>query len=335
MISVIIPVYNASEWLSESVGSIMAQSYGEWELILVDDGSTDGSAVLCDKYTAADSRIRVLHIANSGVSAARNRGLDAAKGEWLLFMDADDQLHRNALEVMCAAAAKYGAQMVSAPLIEYSDGKSGWKRDRKPENDRKFMAEILAGAKSMTSAEGVEKQMYQREGFNPSVCGILFAREMWHHIRFREGIRYEDLDISYRLWLNADRMVRLREPLYAYRQHPHSFMHNFTPDRLDALKVTERMEGWCAEHAPALLRGARDRRMSACFNILLLASKAQADGEIINGVNLEEVKNECYGQIVRLRRNSIFNRHVRLRNRIGALVSLLGRGFLSRLYHWL
>ncbi|NLG24502.1 MAG: glycosyltransferase, partial [Clostridiales bacterium] len=89
-ISVIVPVYNAMPWLEECLNSILSQSFSDFELILIDDGSTDGSAHLCDACAARDERVRVVHQKNSGVAAARNRGLDESGGQWIAFVDADD-----------------------------------------------------------------------------------------------------------------------------------------------------------------------------------------------------------------------------------------------------
>lgn len=98
MISIIVPVYNAAPFLRRCVSSILAQSYEDWELILVDDGSKDESGVICDEFASKDSRIKVIHQTNGGVSVARNRGLDCASGEWITFSDADDWLEEDALE---------------------------------------------------------------------------------------------------------------------------------------------------------------------------------------------------------------------------------------------
>ena len=98
MVSVIIPVYNSEKYLRQCLDSVLAQTCCDWEAILVDDGSTDSSGAICDEYAAADSRFRVRHGRNVGVSAARNTALDIARGEWLTVIDADDMLAPDALE---------------------------------------------------------------------------------------------------------------------------------------------------------------------------------------------------------------------------------------------
>lgn len=111
-LSVIVPVYQAAEYLDCCVESILAQTFSDLELILVDDGSTDGSAARCDRWAAADSRVRVIHRENGGVSAARNMGLDAARGEYVAFVDSDDWVEPQMYENLLAAAREYDCAVV-------------------------------------------------------------------------------------------------------------------------------------------------------------------------------------------------------------------------------
>ena len=120
-ISVIVPVYNTEKYLDRCIQSILAQTYTDFELLLVDDGSTDSSGAICDKYAEQDSRVRVFHKENGGVSSARNQGLDNAKGEWITFVDSDDWVDREFFNILSKS---------SKPdiLISYyvADGWSRW-----------------------------------------------------------------------------------------------------------------------------------------------------------------------------------------------------------------
>lgn len=100
LISVIIPVYNVEEYISECIESVIAQSYNNLEIILVNDGSTDSSGESCDRYAAKDSRIRVIHKENGGQSSARNAGLEVASGEWIVFVDSDDVVHKELITML-------------------------------------------------------------------------------------------------------------------------------------------------------------------------------------------------------------------------------------------
>ena len=112
VISIIVPVYNVSGFLESCINSILSQSYKNFELILIDDGSSDGSNIICDMYAAIDNRIKVIHKKNEGVSAARNIGLHIASGEWITFVDADDNLGKDSLQIWINNATKYNADIV-------------------------------------------------------------------------------------------------------------------------------------------------------------------------------------------------------------------------------
>ena len=116
LISVIVPVYNVEKYLDKCIQSILGQTYSNIELLLIDDGSTDSSGAICDKYVTQDSRVRVFHKSNEGVSAARNWGLDNAKGEWIAFVDADDWIDSDMYERMYNAAVQNQTDMVSCDL---------------------------------------------------------------------------------------------------------------------------------------------------------------------------------------------------------------------------
>lgn len=310
-ISVIIPAYNAESFLEEALEAVYAQTFTDWELILVDDGSTDSTGAICDRAAARDARVKVVHKANGGLSDARNAGLDRAGGRYVYFMDADDLIPPHALQTLADTAAETGADLVLAPFETFADRAPLTAGTHGP-CVRNQALTILSGA------EAAEAGMYQRLIDN-GACGKLYARALWEspHIRFSGGIIYEDLDIFYRVWPRAAKAVLLSEALYFYRQHAESIIHTFGPRRLDALDVTDRMVSWVAETLPSLLPDARDRRMSAHFNILLLMYK--------HGLDDPEAEARCVRVIRELAPVSLKNSRVRLKNRLGALAYLIGR----------
>ena len=350
-ISVIIPAYNAESFLEEALEAVYAQTFTDWELILVDDGSTDSTGAICDRAAARDARVKVVHKANGGLSDARNAGLDRAGGRYVYFMDADDLIPPHALQTLADTAAETGADLVLAPFETFADAAPLSAGTHGP-CVRNQALTILSGA------EAAEAGMYQRLIDN-GACGKLYARAFWEspHIRFSGGILYEDLDdivlatraehhandlpwrnrckvvyaevdekgriiyedldIFYRVWPRAAKAVLLSEALYFYRQHAESIIHTFGPRRLDALDVTDRMVSWVAENLPSLLPAARDRRMSAHFNILLLMYK--------HGLDDPEAEARCVRVIRELAPVSLKNSRVRLKNRLGALAYLIGR----------
>lgn len=124
-LSIVVPVYNVEKYISQCVDSIIAQTFTDWELILVDDGSRDSSSMICDGYSSQDERIRVIHTENGGVSSARNKGIDAAKGRWITFIDSDDFISPSFLEGLLKPALEHGSlDFVQGGCTNWADGKA-------------------------------------------------------------------------------------------------------------------------------------------------------------------------------------------------------------------
>lgn len=119
-ISFIVPVYNVEAYLNECVDSIIDQTCGDWELILIDDGSCDESPRICDEYAWQDNRIKVIHQSNQGVAIARNAGLDVATGEWIWFVDSDDWIELNAISILRSNYIKYLCEATDLIMFGYS-----------------------------------------------------------------------------------------------------------------------------------------------------------------------------------------------------------------------
>lgn len=318
MVSVIIPAYNAEKYLPEAVASVISQSSFDWELILVDDGSTDSTPRLCDGLAASDARIRVIHKPNGGLSDARNHGIDAARGEYLTFLDADDILAPGFISLTLQAAADTGAPIVAAPFIAFECGSPFAGTMASP---------MRCCSVSVPPGEALEYALYQtplpQTGFIPdnAAWGKLYARRLWTELRFTKGIWYEDMDIFYRLWLLADSIAYIDVPLIGYRQHPSSYLHTFSPSRIDALDVSDRMLRTLARSKDSRIcrrtvRAARVRRFAAHYNILALI--------YANRARLPEVEARCLGVIRSERAMVLRDRHARLQDRAGAIVACLG-----------
>lgn len=319
MVSVIVPAYNAERWLEAAVASVMAQTVRDWELVLVDDGSTDGTPALCDRLAACDRRIRVFHTPNGGLSVARNNGIDVVTGQWITFLDADDLLHPRFMEIMLNAASQTDADIVNCGLVKFSGEQNPFSGAN---NDTKIT--IYEPLQAMRLA------MYQQCGVHTSAWGKLYIRSLWETERFTPGTWYEDLDAFYRVWSNCEGFVQLDAALYGYRQHSESFLHKYTPRRRDVLLVTERMETWVAENCPELLPAARDRRMSANFNMFVLSEEAVRQGQAARE-DIRDLQRQCFDVIRERRFQSLFGPYTRPKNRIGALVSYLGPSVLRLL----
>lgn len=299
MISVIIPAYNAQAYLRECLESVLAQSFSDWEAIIVDDGSTDSTREIAAGFTVRDSRFRLVSTPNGGLSSARNAGIAEARGQWLTYLDSDDTLYPDALARLMAATTE-NVDIVVA----------GLSRDRDVAAVTDDSVEIMSGLTAL------ERGLYQR-GVTTSACAKLFSRMVADGITFPDGLYYEDLLYCVETLRRSARVAVIGDVVYYYRDNPSSFINTFSPRRLDVLRVTARVEE-LLEGDEELLRAARSRRLSACFNIYGLLAVHDRDGRY------SDVSCRCWTLIKDYRRDSLFDPRVRLKNKVGILLSYMG-----------
>ncbi|MCM1292334.1 MAG: glycosyltransferase [Bacteroides sp.] len=228
-ISVIVPVYNAECYLRECVDSILAQTFADFELILVDDGSKDSSTAICDEYAARDPRVRVIHQANAGVSAARNAGLDAARGEWISFVDADDWIEPEMLGDLICKAQEKNADVVSCDFcFAYSDGHTEPHKTFEWDHGYKTKEDALAG--------------YINNTWTITwACIIERALLVSNNIYYPIGLRWcEDFNVAVKVFFFAKKIAKVDRAYYMYRQNEQSICHNMSNNLgADALKSYE------------------------------------------------------------------------------------------------
>lgn len=202
MVSIIIPVYNAESFLEKAVESVFRQSYKDWEIILIDDGSTDSSGIICDSLANQHDNIKVAHISNGGQSHARNHGLDMAEGSHIIFLDADDILPPDTLKITYDCFLKSGCDVVCGTMQNFSEEDELKSVDRSP-------SEALTGNNyfRMLSPEDAMLDILYQKRLDNSVCGKLFTARIWKELRFREGTGYEDLDAICPAIMRANRNI--------------------------------------------------------------------------------------------------------------------------------
>lgn len=210
-ISVIVPCYNAERYLSVCLESLKAQRQPEIQMILIDDGSTDATGEMLERFARSDPRARVIHVENGGVSFARNRGLALAGGRYIAFVDADDALEENALKRLYDFAEQTGAQIVSAnhTLFDMDKGQ------RVPVEVPPVMQE---------PAEIAREIIHMHRIYN-NVWNKLYDRALLADLRMDEGVRIgEDALFNLQLYLRAERVAHLPQYTYVYRVHSRSAM---------------------------------------------------------------------------------------------------------------
>ena len=211
MISVIVPVYNVLPYLEQCVESLLSQTYAELEILLVDDGSTDGCAAVCDRYAASDRRIRVIHQANGGLSDARNAGMKAAGGEWICFADSDDWLAPRAIEKLHAFAVAEGCDAVQGNMYyAWEDHLLYRKADCRERRHR-----VLTRDEAM-------RALILNDRVKNFAWGKLYRSELIRDLAFPVGKFFEDSFWQHLVIDRTERYGIIDEPLYYYRQRSDS-----------------------------------------------------------------------------------------------------------------
>ncbi len=239
-ISVIVPVYKVEMYLGQCVDSILSQTFEDFELILVDDGSPDNSGTMCDEYAKKDSRVRVIHQENQGQAVARNKAVNSAKGQWVSFVDSDDIIHPQMLEILYSGTENDAVNMV---LCDATEGTvfPGWNAQQTPIRYRLVRSDC-----EETLENWIENGRYRY--WIP--CTKLIAIDLLKQFPFPKGRIYEDNAVVFKWLHEAKRIADCDCVLYWYRKNPNSTMKNgYSIKRLDYLwAVAEHIEFYSTHH---------------------------------------------------------------------------------------
>lgn len=265
VISVIVPVYNVAKILERCVTSIRKQVYPNLEIILVDDGSTDMSGTFCDVFAKQDRRIKVIHQANQGLSAARNAGLEIATGKWVTFVDSDDTIRPEMIDLLHRLCYQNKTKMSICSFYEVrSEGEGG-------------IQPASATSEKVLDTMSCLKAMLCEDGFSMSAWGKLYARELFDLVRFPEHRLYEDVGTTYKLVLQCPEISVSSVQAYNYYQTPGSItQRGFNLKKMDLIDLTDQMCDDIIEWGKTLnssdqaelLNLTKKRRMHAHFSIL-------------------------------------------------------------------
>ncbi|MCI8276377.1 MAG: glycosyltransferase family 2 protein [Clostridia bacterium] len=230
LISVIIPIYNVEEYLERSVNSVINQSYKNLEIILVDDGSTDKSGSICDKYASLDSRVKVIHKINGGQASAINVALDSAKGEYIGFSDPDDYINKDFYKNLYELAIKYDTDITECSMIKV-----------KEEEDKRlvYLEEFDIADKDIELFDDVGglRKLFGDDfaEYLETIVKVnkIYKRYLFDTIRFSEVRIYEEWGTMYKLYCNTKRNLKLHKVQYVYVQRKNSTLGRpFSMERL-------------------------------------------------------------------------------------------------------
>lgn len=258
LVSIIVPIYNAEKYLDSCIQSVLRQTYTNWELILIDDGSTDKSGRIAEEYGFADERITVFHQKNLGVSLARNQGIDEATGNYVVFLDADDELIEDCLAKTVNIAEETNADVVAG---------------RSCENQELFQDRII-----WTGAEALENSLKDHL-FTYSACAKLIRREFIGKTRFTPDIRIsEDSYFVFQLLCKQNVFVLTNDVIYFYRANSESSSRTvFSEKYFDILKVSDLKYKKIEEQFPQMHDLAKNMLLKARMNVLRILAVRTRD----------------------------------------------------------
>ena len=305
LISVIVPVYKTQDYLCETVECILNQTYKNLEVILVDDGSPDRCGEICESYAKTDSRVKVIHKENGGLSSARNAGLKISSGEFISFIDSDDLICEDYYEYLMLMAQIYDADLTVCCVCDFKDG-------MRPEYEigtDYFRTEI--------SKETALAQFLYQKNIRTGVLGKLFRRDslFFGELLFPEGIYYEDAWPMYRALLKAQNIAWGSAKKFGYRHRKSAqSKQNFSLKEMTGVTEWDRIYEDIERNYPAMCKTAASRLLSANFHILLMIPKGENQKELL----------QCWDNIKKYRKTVMFDLNARRKARIAAFISLFG-----------
>ena len=318
LVSVIVPIYNVKPYLAECVKSIFAQSYRNLEIILVDDGSTDGSEMLADELAAEDARAVVFHKDNGGLSDARNFGLARCNGEWISFVDSDDYLSPVFIEALYKAAVDSGSDIAAIPFGKtFKDGDSC---------DLILSSSLLPTPRPLASSSVQRLMLYQ--AMDNGAQWRLYKKTILGMDPFPVGLYYEDLATVYRVVSRTDKVAVLDCcGLYAYRMRSNSIIRQEYKHikGTSALTVADRLYQEICAWYPELENAAASRCFSLCRMVIAQVPSRTLTSE-------QEMDRDALWEVIkRHRRTVLVDPDARKRERLSAFISMFGK-FVFRRY---
>lgn len=231
-ISIIIPIFNVADYLQKTIESAVNQSYHDVEIILVDDGSTDGSSDICDEYARKYDNVRVIHKENEGLSSARNAGAEIASGDYVMFLDGDDYLRLDAVERLVSVLAEYPSDLIQ---FEYAEVDA----DGKLLELAKPAEESEEGIICASTPQEFFAQLYRKGGTYASGCTKLFRKELIQKFPFQH-IRHEDEMWCTEAFQQEMTVTYIPDTLYYYVMRDNSIIHSrFSRSKLDSFRIIE------------------------------------------------------------------------------------------------
>ena len=278
LISIIVPIYNVKEYLEKCVNSILAQKYKNIEILLIDDGSNDGSSELCDKLLKNDKRIKVFHKTNGGLADARNFGIMHSNGNYLCFVDSDDTINEDMINELYNLIINHKCDIATCNFnIIYVD------------NSAIYSSKTIKNkVKIYNKYKALSEVVNLKSGFGPNVCNKMFKKELFNNdCKFPKGRLFEDLIVTVKAISKSNKIVYTTGKYYNYYQRKRSITKTVNDKELDHIAMSNLTLNYILEMYPNL----KDKYVVYhCINYLSVVNKLISNSEMLNKVLLNATK---------------------------------------------
>ena len=302
IISIIVPIYNVGKYLPKCIESILNQTFKNFELILVNDGSTDNSGVVCDDYAKKDTRIKIVHKSNGGVSSARNAGLYVAKGEYIGFVDPDDYIDKNMYEKLYRLCIDNNSDIAICRFNREINGKI---------QNKESTEEII----ELNNMEAMN-ELFKGNLYRFSLCNKLFSKKCFNDVLFPEERIHEDLSTTYKLFANSKKAVYINYCGYIYVRRENSILTStYNEKRLQAFIAWDEIIEFIDKNYYEIIEQVIATFTYWCVdNILYILNQVNNSKKKNNYLNIIQKYTTKY--YIYIKRNNILSRSYKLRIRI-------------------
>lgn len=279
MVDIIIPVYNVSLYLRKCVESVLRQTYKDIHIILVDDGSTDGSSLICEEY-AQNNNVTIIHQQNGGLSAARNAGLRYSEGDYVMFIDSDDWIEPNAVEELILALKRYSADVACCRFFfEYESMSKS--------------TSLQTGEIKCYNQEEALKEVLAKRTIGYAAWGKLYKRELFDSVKFPVGKIHEDIPVTPKIFLLSNVIITLDKALFHYRQQEGSLSRGIYKKSHSDLYEFSVDNRYIVDIYPSLKDAYYASLYTACKDLLTLFKTKEQIKEFASDYTLyyNEIKN--------------------------------------------
>lgn len=314
LISVIVPAYNVEKFIGKCIDSILRQSFKDFEVLLIDDGAKDSTPEICDACAKKDSRIKVYHKENGGLSDARNYGIDRMQGKYVTFIDSDDYVDSGYFEYLYSLITQ--EENIQIAIC----GKKSVREDENASPDPETFHEIITGERAV-------QKMLCGHGSGHSAWGKLYSADLWKTVRYPKGKIYEDYATTYRVMALVDKAAWGNAAMYFYVQHIESIMHQKCSRRsLSLVDIADEETEFIVKKWPALKQEALARKVTSelkCLQNILNAKNEEFD----------DYKQKIVEDVRRHKGELLASKKVALKTKIKIIALLLGERTFGFIYN--